>query len=158
VQDEAQLRPVGVCSNVLYANENIKMANPRMEIKPNIVRAIVNNITQDLKCSITMYVDNRKSVIGERVKDILFEPPVIPSNDPYKLLDIDTKLYNAMWSLPNCEQGWKCFPIIKWNNGSLTQFSIELTNLLPMNPLKSQVPNQKRVVDITTDVFTNQVH
>ncbi len=133
------IRTVGVCSNLLWANTNIKMANPKMEIKPTQFRAILNEIREDCSLSFTPFINNRKSAnIGTLTKTIPYRDPLVKSNDPTDLPDVNTLLENIMFSTPGCEQGWKCFARINWTDGSLTQFAMELNNLSPMNPLNSQ--------------------
>lgn len=157
LQDVAQLRPVGVCSSILNFNENVKMPNPRMEIKPTAVRGILNYLTDDALIDMTMYVNNRLTILKTIPKTVTYFPPTDPSTDTYKLLDVDTQLGNFLFSIPNCNQGWKCFSLLTWDNGSLMQFSIELTILTPRNPLNSQVVIKRPPLQRTTDVFTNQV-
>ena len=135
--DEACLRTCGICSNILYAEQNIRVANPKMEVKLHKARVILDNITEDCSISLLPYVNNRISKIDVQSKNIKFTPIEEPLEVGI-LPDAGTQLKNLLFSTPNCEQGWKVHAIIKWTSGSITQFSMELQNLTPQNPLHSQ--------------------
>lgn len=139
--DIASFRTVGVCSGIQYAGTNIKLANPKQEVKLQKVRIIQNLITKDCTCSLQVYVNNRKSK-GLFVKDVIFAEPSDPDTGVLSLDDVDTMLKNHLFSIPNCSQGWKVFAVISWTNGSITQFSMELLDQTPMNPPKSQGVSQ----------------
>lgn len=134
----ASVRTIGVCSNILYGNNNIKMNNPKSEIQLRNTRVVINNITKNANCTFTPYVDNRMSSCGPQVKPITYRPNVTISTDPYALPDVGTQLSNLLFQTEDCEQGWKMFGVFTWQGGSVTQFSFELMNLLPQNPLSSQ--------------------
>lgn len=136
--DQAEIRGIGVCSNLLYGGENIKLANPKMETKCCEVRAILNYITDDCDITMDLYVNNRKSREGQYAKEVFYKNPLYPTVDEFHLADVDTQLANVLFSTPDSEQGWKSFCIFRWTNGSLTQFSMKLTDLKPANPLNSQ--------------------
>jgi hypothetical protein len=137
--DTAVVRTAGVTSGILYADQSIKMSNPKREIKLQKTRVILNNITNDITCSMTPYVNNRQCALGKQTKDITYLPPVTPTtNSLYIAPDVDTMLYNGLFSTPAAEQGWKTFSFIEWTGGSLTQYSMELSEVTPKNPLNSQ--------------------
>ena len=136
--DNALVRTVGVCANILYANENVKMANPKNEIKPIKTRIIMKNITEDCTCSITHYVNNRISKIGKQSKLITYTAPEVKTTGLLSLSDVDHQMNNLLFSTPDCEQGWEVFGAVEWSGGSITQFSMELLDLTPNNPLNSQ--------------------
>lgn len=137
--EEAEFRSVGICANILYANSDVKLANPKSEIKLGKVRAILNRITEDTTCGLLPYVNNRLASVTEETKQITYEPPSTPDVSSTKLPDVNTQLMNLFWSTPNCGQGWKVFLVFKWSGGSFTQFSTEMTDQTPLNPPKSQV-------------------
>jgi len=134
----ASFRTVGICSNILYANSNIRMANPRFEIQLRNTRAILNKITEDCNCSFTPFINNRLSSSGVIDKIITYQSPAIVNPSSIDLPDVNTQLMNLLWSNPNCEQGWKVFGIFSWTNSSFTQFSMEFNEITPMTPLNSQ--------------------
>jgi hypothetical protein len=136
--DTGEVRTIGVCSNILYANQNIRLANPKMEIKLQKVRVIINGIVGDCQCTVIPYVNNRLSQSGPLVKPIKYSPPVKQSVGSNNLPDINTQLVNLLFTTPAAEQGWKTFCSIKWTGGSLTQFSFEMADQTPLNPLQSQ--------------------
>jgi hypothetical protein len=136
--EEAEFRTVGICANILYANSDIKLANPKAEIKLGTVRAIVNKITENTNCSMLPYVNNRLANVSDTTKQITYEAPVNSDDSPTRLPDVNTQLMNLLWTTPNCKQGWKVFLVFRWTSGSFTQFSTEMKDLTPMNPLNSQ--------------------
>ena len=136
-EDIGVFRTVGVCSTMLYANYNIKMNNPSMEIKPQKVRVILNKITEDCSITLSTFVDNR-IVDGPTSKSITYEEPITTVSDIYTLPDVNTQLSNVLFPTPDVEQGWKTFGVISWTDGVITQYSFELENLTPQNPLNSQ--------------------
>lgn len=131
-------RTNGVCANILYANTDVKMNNPKSEIKLQKARVVLNNMFQDGIVSFTPYVDNRLTESGTQTKSITYGNPSIQSTDVFALQDVDSLLSNELFTLPDCGQGWKVFGIFSWTNCSLTQFSYELDDITPMNPLSSQ--------------------
>lgn len=134
----ASFRSIGVCSNILYANTNIKMNNPRLETKLLECRAILNNITEDCTCSFTPYVNNRLTQQGIQTKKIKYKTPTTIATGSNLLPDVNTQLMNLLFSTPNCGMGWKINGVFSWTNGSITQFSMNLLDENPMNPLLSQ--------------------
>lgn len=139
--DVPTIRTVGICSNILYANQNIKMANPRKEIQPIDLRVIFSRLNKDAIAEISLYINDRLSAKHfEVAKFIPYSNPPVPSDQPFDLDDVDTMLSNALFSLPGAEQGWKAFFTITWNNGSVTQLACSMKDLTPMNPLNSQLP------------------
>lgn len=135
--DEGKLRSVGICAGLVSGSENIKIANPEIEIQPRMVRTIVNNITKDCEVGMTLYVNNRLSV-EKMTKDITYTPPKIPVTDKAILTDVDSMLKNILWSTPSADQGWKAFVELSWTNGSITQLNVKMAEISPMQPIKSQ--------------------
>jgi len=84
-------------------------------------------------------MNNRIDNISEMTKQITFEEANVLSDDDTDLPDTNTQLMNLMWSTPSGRQGWKLWLKFKWTVGSFTQFAVDLKDLTPMNPLKSQV-------------------
>jgi hypothetical protein len=135
--DIASFRTAGICSSIFYGGENVKLADPRIEIKPNKVRIIQNLITKDCTISILPYVNNR--IAGDlQIKYVEYDAPTNPDHSILSLDDVDTMMRNHLFSLPDNRQGWKVFIVISWTNGSITQFSVEMLDQNPMNPLRSQ--------------------
>lgn len=137
-QDEASFRTISICANILYENSNIRMANPKSEIKLTWVRAILNKITSNCNCSMTPYTNNRLDQTGTMTKAITYENPAIPSDSSDDLPDVNTLLMNLFWSTSNAKQGWKVFFIFSWTGGSFTQFSLNCQDTTPTNPPNSQ--------------------
>lgn len=137
--DEASFRSVGICANVLYADSNVKLANPKSEIKLGMVRAIINRLTEQSECSMIPYVNNRLANVSESTKVIRYEAPADEDDSTTRLPDVNTQLMNVLWTTPNCKQGWKVFLVFKWTSGSFTQFSTEMADTTPMNPPNSQI-------------------
>lgn len=137
--DVPSFRSVGITTNLLYANYNIKMNNPKDEVKLLNTRLILNGITENGNVSFTAFVNNRLSPLGKSTKNITYTPPSTVLEDQYSLPDVNTQLSNVMFSVPNSAQGWKVFGVYSWTQGSLTQFSMELERLSPMNPMTSQI-------------------
>ena len=136
--DSGFVRTVGVCSNMLYANSNVKMNNPRSEIKLQNVRIIVNRLEEDANVSLTAFVNNRVSSTGTITKKISYEAPQIEYKGAFSLNDVNTQIVNTIFPMNDCEQGWKTFSIISWTGGVITQYSMEMLDLNPQNPLRSQ--------------------
>lgn len=134
----ASFRSNGVCANILYANTNIKMNNPKSEIKLSKARVVLNNMQGDATVSFTPYVNNRLTQTGTITKNVKYFAPSKPSSDPYALPDVDTQLGNELFTTPNCGQGWKMFGLWSWTGASITQFYYDLNDVQPMNPLLSQ--------------------
>lgn len=135
---QAAFRSAGVCSGILYENSNIRLANPKMEVKLNDCRVIINNVTQNCSCSFTPYVNNRLTPVGTQTKQITYTVPARIDASSSRLPDVNTNLVNLLYSTPSCSQGWKVFAVFTWTDGSFTQFSMQLTDVTPMNPLNSQ--------------------
>ena len=137
-QDTGVFRSVGVCSNLLYANYNVKMNNPDKEVKLVNARLILNKITEDCTASCIPFINNRVYDEGAITKVITYEEPSKPYSDPYTLPDVDTQLTNILFPTPNAAQGWKAFCQFSWTGGVVTQYSMELTEMTPINPLQTQ--------------------
>jgi hypothetical protein len=131
-------RSIGICSSILWAGSTIKMAHPKLELKCDKIRAIINKITQDSTATLDLYCNNRQVKEGPSVKNITYEVAPNPSKDLLALPDVGSQLMNLLWSTPDSEQGWKYFANFTWSNGSFTQFSFELQELTPQNPEYTQ--------------------
>lgn len=136
--DTVVLRTKGVCANILYGSENISVSSPEIEIKPNTIRGILNNVIEDVGLTAELYVNNRIGNVGTLTKEIQYTDPVVRSSEITDLADVNTMLSNFMWATPDSEQGWKCFIVFSWSSGSLTQFSVSFDDIEGLNPLKSQ--------------------
>lgn len=134
----AQCRTLGVCSNLLYANMDIKMNRPKSEVQLKNFRLILNNIQEDYSVSFTPYVNNRLTKMGTVTQNKKYEAPARLSSNITDLPDVNTQMNNLLFSTPDCSQGWKTFGIISWSVGSITQFSMELADLTPMQSARSQ--------------------
>jgi len=132
------VRTIGVCSSIIYAGSTIKTATPKIELKLDKTRVILNKITENCQCSFTPYFNNRIAASKTITKKVTFQEAVPVSNDPLALDDINTQLMNILWTTPDIHQGWKYFIVFTWTNGSLTQFSLELQTLTPINSASSQ--------------------
>jgi hypothetical protein len=131
-------RSIGVCSNILYVNQNIKMNNPKYEGKLALVRGIINNISQNGTVSFVPYVNNRLTLQALQTKEFTYEEPKYPNGIPNQLPDVDTNLYNFLFTTDDCGMGWKVFGTFSWSTGSLTQFSYTIVESTPSNPPLSQ--------------------
>lgn len=140
----ASVRTIACSANMLSADQqNIKQNNPKSEVKLNEIRIIYNRITRDMVSTVTPFVNNQLTQFGTGVKAIQYTPPPTPYVGHLTLPDVDTQLSNVLYSITDAEQGWKTFVIISWTGGAtLTQFSFELEDLTPMNPLNSQIDTQ----------------
>jgi hypothetical protein len=136
----ASVLTLSISANTLYANQNIKMNNARLEVKPKTFRCILNKILTETSVSLTTFVDNQMSVNTPKMtKTVSYVAPAVAYVGDPPLLDINTQLTNALFTLPNVEQGWKCAFLLSWNAGaSVTQFSVALRDETPMNPLRTQ--------------------
>lgn len=134
----ASFRTASVCSNMLYANQDIKMNRPKSEVQLKTMRLILNNVEEDYSISFTPYVNNRLTKMGTSIQNHKFEAAIKQSTDATDLPDVNTQLNNLLFSTPDCAQGWKTFGIISWAHGSITQFSMELSDLTPMQSLRTQ--------------------
>jgi hypothetical protein len=132
-------RSVGVSANILWAGSDVKMAQPKLELKLEKVRVILNKVTENADCSMTPYFNNEPSKVGETNKTITFETPPVKTTDSLALRDVGTKLCNILYNTSDIEQAWKYFAVFSWSDGSLTQFSFEMQELTPENPTNSQV-------------------
>lgn len=139
----AIVRPLSVSANQLQNNINVKLNHPKSEIKPTEFRIIVDDITEDCSITVTPYVNNRKSSSGSATQNIEFVPSPNPSTDMTSLPDVDTQLENRLFTFPDCEQGWKAYCLFSWTDGSVTQFSMALTDNTPMQPPLAQATTAK---------------
>ena len=135
-QDIGYVRTAGICSTTPYGSENVKLDNPDTEIKMVNARAIINKVTKRGTITCLPYINNvpsdevRKTITPAKNKNITI--------DPYALSDSNTTLRNLIFPTPNAAQGWKVYCTFQWTTGVLTQFSFEMTNMKPMNPIASQ--------------------
>ena len=135
--DTASVLTLGITATQVVENGNARVADLKNEVKIKDFRAVLNRITSDCQISLQLFVDNRASVaIPVVVKSITYKTPSVTYTG--NIPDLNTQLTNVYWTLPNAEQGWKVAILLSWNNGSLTQFSSELVDNTPMNPLNSQ--------------------
>lgn len=137
-RDEASIRYKGMCSTIATNEQGIVELAPQLEIKLMNARVIMNEITENSNCSIKPYVNNRLSK-GTQEKTITYSNPTYSDNSIYALDDVNTMLCNLFFNFDGVEQGWKTSCVMNWNGGSITQFSAEMTNLTPQNPLNSQI-------------------
>lgn len=111
---------------------------PRMEIKPDNYRVIINNIVDDSTITGSVFVNNRLAVKAE-TKEITYTKPAIPYTSSPTFPDVDTQLNNLLWSVPNSAQGFKVFCLLQWTGGgSITNWSIKCQDLTPLNPPTTQ--------------------
>lgn len=131
----ATVRTISVSKNTLeQGKENI----PRVEVKLNNFRVVVNRITSNIVISATPFVNNRLTKQTTQDKPITFVASSTPYVGSLVMPDIDTQLANELFTFPETGQGWKTFILLSWNGGSVTQYSMELTDVTPQNPLLSQ--------------------
>jgi len=131
-------RSIGICSSILYAGNTIKTAHPKIELKCDKVRAIINKITADATCSLTLYCNNRMTKAGNVIKNITYEDAPSTTTDVLVLPDVGTQMMNLLWPTSEAESGWKYFAQFNWSEGSFTQFSFEMQEMAPMNPEYTQ--------------------
>lgn len=134
----ASFRSTGICSNILYANTNIRMNNPRYEVKPLEARVIINQMTEECDATLNLFVDNRTTKQYGQTKKIPYVAPTKSSIGNNLLPDIDTQLVNLYYNMPESGIGWKSHITFSWTNGSVTQFSMNLMESTPSNPIKTQ--------------------
>ncbi|HXB11899.1 MAG TPA: hypothetical protein VNZ45_07940, partial [Bacteroidia bacterium] len=136
--DTGRFRTIGVTANLLYANYNIKMNNPKSQVKLLNTRFIVNKVVSNSSVTVNRFVDNRLFKEDPDLKTVIYTPPAFEETDPYALPDVNTQLANVTFPSPNIQQGWKVFADVSWTGGTITQFSMELSNQTPQNPVTSQ--------------------
>lgn len=136
--DTGVFRTIGVTSNLLYANYNIKMNNPENEVKLIETRIILNKIVANSQITLARFVNNCVYPSDPDTKTVTFEEPFSVYDDGYTLPDVNTQLTNVRFPSPNIKQGWKVFAVVSWTGGTIPQFSMKLENITPMNPLNSQ--------------------
>jgi hypothetical protein len=124
------------------SDENLQIGDglvpPNSEHKLQKFKAIFTDITDNMTVSVTPMVQNKITKIGTFVKSISYEPETQPSG-PGFLPDVGTGVYNMVAPLPNCNQGCQTYCIISWTSGAeLSQFSMQCTDIFPMNPLLSR--------------------
>lgn len=142
-KEKAAARTGAICSsNLSYIYGKAKQNGLEMEIKPSEFRACINNITENVTVSITPFVNNRQSKTPVAPKTLQYTPSEVPYIGQFVLPDVDTQLSNVLFSTPNCNQGWKCFYLVEWNNGSITQLSAKMVDLTPKNPLTVQAQEE----------------
>ena len=134
----AIFRTIGICSTMQYGGSNIKLANPKSQIKLDKTRVILNKITEDCNCDFIPYINNRLLEDSTVTKKITFEEAKPLSNNPTDLPDVNSQLMNLLYTTTNAGQGWKVFGVFRWTGGSFTQFAMELTDNTPDNPPNSQ--------------------
>jgi len=129
-----------VNASVVQGEQNVRLNNARSEIKPLEFRCILNKITQNSTLSLTPLIDNRvSSNVPTITKTITYSSPITSYAGILPLPDVDKQLTNIYIPLPNCEQGWKAAMILSWTGGgSIVQFSMNLKDETPLNPLKTQ--------------------
>lgn len=134
----SSIRTPSACSSNVKDERGYNIDN-KMELKLQEVRCIVNEVTKNMSVSITPFVNNRLTASGEQTKEITYNEPTIPYTGGLDLPDVDTQLFNLLFTFPNCGQGWKTFLVISWtSNTALTQYSMQFSEFKPMNPLLSQ--------------------
>lgn len=136
-EDVGMCRIKGMCSNAEVNDLGQVTPTPQMEVKLTSVRVIQNGITKNCSCSVESFVNNRLS--KSATKDITYAAPIEVSDSILALDDVNTQLSNLFFNFMGSEQGWKTFCTVSWTNGSITQFSAEMTNITPRNPLNSQI-------------------
>lgn len=137
---EAVVVTPSISANALADNTNVRLNNPKSEIKIADFRCILNRIRQDCKMTISCVINNRLSALcPASTKQITYSAPKNPYVGNLTLPDINTQLNNLYFTIPNVESGWKVSVIITWTGGgSLTQFAMSMNDYTPLNPLGSQ--------------------
>lgn len=134
----SSIRTPSACSNNVKDERGYNIGN-KMELKLQEVRCIVNEVTENMSVSITPFINNRLTSSREQTKEITYNEPTIPYTGGLDLPDVDTQLFNLLFTFPNCGQGWKTFLVISWTSDAvLTQYSMQFSEFKPMNPLLSQ--------------------
>lgn len=135
--DTPIVRPRSITTNAMNGNQNVNMQTPKMEIKPTNYRVVLTNITKDCTLTGSVFMNNRL-VVRPETKQITYVTPTTPYNLSPVFADADTQLVNALFSIPDCGQGYKTFVVLSWTGGKLTNWSMTGSDLSPMNPLLSQ--------------------
>jgi len=120
-------------SNGIY-----RVNNPRYEVKLQEVRILLDSIYTDASLTIQPFVNNRLSAEQIETKEIGYVAPPNLYTGPAQLGDTNSMVYNALFTTLNCEQGWSTYVIITWSGGHLSQYSMRLEDLTPLNPTNSQ--------------------
>lgn len=109
---------------------------PRNELKPINVRAIFENITQDLSITCSLFVNNKFS--GTQTQSFNYVASLAYAGIQVGN-DVGTQTNNILFSFPNSIQGWKTFAVISWTGGaSLTCVGIDTLTQTPMQPTQTQ--------------------
>jgi len=133
--DDCLVRTRSMCANNVTASGN--PLNPEFELKLKDARVVFDGVTEAETCSIIPFVNNR--VAQAQSKAIPYSSPTTSYSGLGALPDTNTKLFNAYFSFPNTEQGWKVYALIAWSGtATITQFSFSFVDISPINPLQSQ--------------------
>jgi len=121
-----------------YVRLGASSDEPKLAHKLTDIRLVINNITEDCTCSAIAFTDNRLSEQSTQTKKITYPEPTWPYTGIIDMPDIDTLCQPVLFSFPNAAQGWKTFALVSWNNGTLTEVSMGMTDSTPMNQLTAQ--------------------
>lgn len=134
----SSLRIQSICAGVIYASSNIKMQCPTKETQLKEFRAVLSGFRQQSQVTATFFVDNRQAT-QPATHNVKYLPPSIPYGGDVPYDDVDSGLINLLWTVTNCQQGWKTFAVVSWNGGgSITNMYAALGDISPKNSLKAQ--------------------
>lgn len=136
--DTAAFITPSVSSTLLYANYNIKLNNPKTEIKPTAFRVSMNASTESTDYELTTFVNNRLTVLGTKKQTVPYAVPAAEYDGPYVIPYVNTQLNNLRFDLSGCKQGWKVYFLFTWTDGYVVQFSVEAADLTPGQSLSTQ--------------------
>ena len=135
--DQAVLRPGSMCAANVTANGSPIM--PEMELKLKDARIVLDTLTATTSATVTPFVNNRLTQSSIQTKTIPYSAPTAVYTGVGVLPDTNVKLFNAYFSFPNTEQGWKVYAIITWTGTlNITQIMFSFVDQKPINPLQSQ--------------------
>jgi hypothetical protein len=121
-----------------YTGSPVRLSKPECEVKLSNFRFVLNQIDKDCSASVIPFVNGRQTTEGEQTKGISYVAPNTMYSGLIQLPDTNKMIYNGIFQFPNCEQGWCAHMIFSWTGGNLSQYSMNLQDLTPINPLNSQ--------------------
>lgn len=131
------VRTLSVSSKTLTIDD--KRVPSEWEHKLQNLRASFSNITKNFTATCTPFVQNRLAKCGSIVKNIQYQSPTETYNGIAALDDVDTGVNNAIFPTLNCNQGSQTYCLISWTSqAELMGFSVEVTDIKPVNSLRSQ--------------------
>lgn len=111
-------------------------ANPKVELKPQLLKAVFINAQEDGTVYVTPYVDRLRETRFSAFISQSVPQNQIPMEPPFGVATSDTDKTLA-YDLGRCRQGWKFGFFLEWNfNASLSHIVFEGTELEARNTLE----------------------